>query len=329
MKVFITGIPGFAGSFLTEELLAQGYEVYGTHLPNENLQNLAHIKDKIQINPLDFNKPEIIPQMLACVKPDYIFHLAAQSSVKKSFDSPQESYQANFFGTYHMLEAARELKKLRGFLFVSSSDIYGIVKPKDLPLTENHPLRPVSPYGVSKAAADMLCYQYYINFEMPIVRVRAFNHSGPRQGRGFVVTDFSAQIAELEMNRRKRVLKVGDLSSRRDISDVRDIVRGYRLAVEKGQPGETYQLCSGHAVRIETLLKKLLRHSTVSIDYVVDKHLIRKSEVPILKGDASKAEKKLGYKRNYSIDDTLKDCLEYYRSLQGGKSGRSSKKDKR
>lgn len=329
MKAFITGIPGFAGSFLAEELLAQGYQVYGTHLPNENLQNLAHIKDKIQINPLDFNKSEIIPQMLTCVKPDYIFHLAAQSSVQKSYDSPRDTYQTNFMGTYHVLEAARQLNKLRGVLFVSSSDIYGVVKPKDLPLTENHPLRPVSPYGVSKAAADMLCYQYFKNFDLPIVRVRAFNHSGPRQAKGFVVTDFSDQIAELESNGRKKVIKVGDLSARRDISDVRDIVRGYRLALEKGKPGEIYQLCSGQAVRIETVLKKLLRHSTVSIDIEVNKNLIRATEVPIIKGDASKAEMKLGYKRNFSIDDTLKDCLEYYRSLQGGKSGRSSKKDKR
>ena len=161
------------------------------------------------------------------------------------------------------------------------------------------------------------------------MRVRAFNHSGPRQGNGFVITDFASQIAELENSRRKKIIKVGDLSARRDISDVRDIVRGYRLALEKGRPGEVYLLCRGQAVRIETVLKKLLRHSTVSIDIVVDKNLIRSTEVPVLRGDASKAEKKLGYKRNYSLDDTLKDCLEYYRSLQGGKSGRSSKKDKR
>jgi len=329
MKAFITGISGFAGSFLAEELLACGYEVFGTYLPSENLQNIKHIEDQISINPLDFLKPAVIPQMLACVKPDYIFHLGAQASVGRSFQNPLETYQINFNGTYHLLEAARKIKRLKGLMFVSSSDIYGIVKPKDLPLTEEHPLRPVSPYGVSKAAADMLGYQYYKNYDLPIVRIRAFNHSGPRQGRGFAISDFSSQIAELESSRRKKVIKIGDLSARRDISDVRDIVRGYRLSLEKGKPGEIYHLCSGQAIRIETLLRKLLKQSMVAIDIKVDSKLIRKTEVPVLKGDCSKAEKKIKYKRNFTIDDTLIDCLEYYRSLQGGTSGRSSKKDKR
>jgi GDP-4-dehydro-6-deoxy-D-mannose reductase len=325
MKALITGVPGFAGSHLAENLLAHGYKVYGTHLPGESLRNLSECCKRIELFPMDFHKPEKIPSLLKNVKPDYIFHLAALPSVGGSFLDPQETYLVNFMGTFHLLQAALELKKLPRFIMVSSSDIYGVVKKNELPIKIDHPLKPVSPYAVSKAACDMMGYQYFKNYGLPVVRVRSFSHSGPRQARGFVIPDLSFQIAQLEKSRkRKKVIKVGNLKARRDISDVRDIVDGYRLAAEKGRPGEIYQLCSGKAHAISTLLNKLIKLSNDEIKTEIDPGLSRPTDLPVLKGDVSKAENKLGYKRKYSINDTLKDCLDYYRSLQGGKSGGSS-----
>ena len=319
MKALITGVPGFAGSHLAENLLGHGYKVYGTHLPGESLRNLSVCRKKLELFPMDFHKPEKIPSLLKKINPDYIFHLAALPSVGGSFLDPQETYLVNFMGTFHLLQATLDLKKLRKIIMVSSSDIYGVVRKNELPISIDHPLRPVSPYAVSKAACDMMGYQYFKNYGLPVVRVRSFSHSGPRQARGFVIPDLSFQIAQLENSRKKRkVIKVGNLRARRDISDVRDIVDGYRLAAEKGKPGEVYQLCSGKAHAISTLLNKLIKLSNDDIRTEIDPKLSRPTDLPVLKGDVSKAENRLGYKRKYSINDTLKDCLDYYRSLQGG-----------
>jgi GDP-4-dehydro-6-deoxy-D-mannose reductase len=316
MNALISGIAGFAGSHLAEELLKHEYQVFGTHLPDENLRNLETFKSDVELVELDFNDPRKVPEILRSTKPDYIFHLAALSSVGGSFRDPYGTYVVNFFGTFFMLQAAMKLKNLKKFVLVASSDIYGIVKPEELPLKIDRQLKPVSPYGVSKAACDMMGYQYFMNYEMPVVRVRSFPHSGPRQGPGFVIPDFSNQIAMLEKSpKKKNIIKVGNLDAQRDISDVRDIVTGYRLAAEKGRPGEIYQLCTGQTNAISALLDKLIKMSSVKIETQFDPQLARPTDVPILSGDASRAENELGYARKYSIDDTLKDCLDYYRSL--------------
>ncbi len=316
MKALITGVPGFAGSHLAENLLGHNYEVYGTHLPGESLSNLSSCRKELKLAAMDFHKPGRIPALLKKIEPDYIFHLAALPSVAASFLDPLETYNVNFMGTFHLLRAALDLKQLKKLIIISSSDIYGLVQQKDLPIKIDQPLQPVSPYAVSKAACDMMGYQCFINYGLPVVRIRAFSHSGPRQARGFVIPDFSYQIARLEkFRKRRRVIRVGNLKVRRDISDVRDIVNGYRLAAKKGRPGEVYQLCSGKAYAISTLLNKLIKLSHNKIEIETDPKLSRPTDIPVLKGDASTAEKKLGYKRKYSIDDTLRDCLDYYRSL--------------
>jgi GDP-4-dehydro-6-deoxy-D-mannose reductase len=316
MNALITGIAGFAGSHLAEELLKHDYQISGTHLPDEGLSNLETFKSDVELIELDFNDPRKVPEILRSTKPDYIFHLAALSSVGGSFRDPYGTYVVNVFGTFFMLQAAMKLKNLKKFVLVTSSDIYGIVKPEELPLKTDRQLKPVSPYGVSKAACDMMGHQYFTNYEMPVVRVRSFPHSGPRQGPGFVIPDFSNQIAMLEKSpKKKNVIKVGNLDARRDISDVRDIVSGYRLAAEKGRPEEIYQLCTGQTNAISALLDKLIKMSSVKIETQFDPELARPTDVPILSGDASRAENELGYTRKYSIDDTLKDCLDYYRSL--------------
>jgi len=321
MRALITGIPGFAGSHLAGELLQYDYEVHGTHLPGEDLQRIKDAGNKLKLYSLDFLGDPDIDDLLGRIKPDYIFHLAAQPSVGNSFKYPQKTLKINLLGTLQLLEASRRLRSLKGFLIVTSADIYGVIKRNDLPINENQRLQPVSPYGVSKAACDLMGYQYFKNYELPVVRIRAFNHSGPGQGRGFVVTDICHQIASLENSRRKPIIKVGNLKVKRDISDVRDIVRGYRLALEKGRAGEAYNLCSGRAHSVQTLFNKLRRMTDLKIEPKIDPELARPTDVPILIGDSSQAEKHLGYKQNFTIDDTLEDCLNYYRSIQGGIDG--------
>lgn len=324
MRVFVTGISGFAGSFLAREMLEKGYDVSGTSLPGENLDRIKNLIDNLRLYPLDLKNPRKLKSILKKEKPDYIVHLAAQSSVGRSFKYPQETYDINFFGTFHLIESALAGCALHKFVLVSSADVCGVVKKKDMPLSPDHPPKPVSPYGLSKAACEMLAWQYYKKQDFPAVVIRAFNHSGPGQERGFVIPDFCSQIATLEKKRGPKKMRVGNLSARRDISDVRDIVVGYRLALERGKPGKTYNLCSGRSYRIETLLEKLLRFASADIHVETDPKLSRPSEVPVLTGDISKTEKQLGYKLNYQIDDTLKDCLNYYRSFQGGTHGRAS-----
>ena len=182
-----------------------------------------------------------------------------------------------------------------------------------MPIKPDYPLRPVSPYGASKAAADIVSYQYYRAFGLPVVRIRAFNHTGPRQATGYVIPDFCSQISRIEKSHRKGIIRVGDLSAKRDIADVRDIVDGYRLAAERGTIGDAYILASGKADTVENYLHMLVKHSTADISIRVDKKLLRPVEVPLLVGSISKAKRELGYKPRYKIEETLVDTLEYWR----------------
>jgi len=215
-----------------------------------------------------------------------------------------------------MLAAAAAAEGLKKFVFVSSSETYGRFRPPGKTLTENHPLNPVSPYGISKAAAEFACHAYAKRFELPVVISRSFNHSGPRQSRDFVIPSFAGQIAAIEKGLAKPVIYVGNLSARRDLSDVRDIVRGYRLLAEKGQTSHVYQLCSGRAVSIQTVLNQLLRLSKRKIKVRTDKTRLRASDIPVLRGDNSLAVRKLGYQVRYSLKQTLLSTLDYWREKQ-------------
>lgn len=311
---FITGIAGFAGSYLAEELLANGYRVSGTIYNHEPQDNIVHLESQISLHNLDIVDTDACERLLKKIKPDYLFHLAAFASVGRSHHKVRGTLMVNVDGTVNVLEAARQLPKLRKMVFVSSADVYGMFKPKSMTLTEAQPPAPVSPYGISKAAAERLCDYYHRVHDLPVVIVRAFNHSGPRQTDDFVIPAFAKQVAMIEAGRQKATLKVGDLSARRDFSDVRDIVRGYRLAAEKGIAGEIYQLCSGKAVAVRRVLDILLSRSRKQIRVEIDKSRLRKSDIPLLRGSCRKASSKLGYSVRYTIETMLTDTLEFWRS---------------
>lgn len=314
MKVLITGIAGFVGSHLAELLIQKNQKIYGTCLACEPKDNIAHIKKGINLTECDVTDFKSLSKLIHRIKPDRIYHLAAFSSVGESFTKPLDAVEVNVRGTLYLLEILRKTKKRIRLLVVSSSDIYGKVKKKDLPIKETQNLNPISPYGASKACADLLAYQYYQSYGTFVIRTRSFNHTGPRQRLGFVVPDFASQIARIDEGISKPTMKVGNLSARRDISDVRDVVRAYYLLMEKGRPGEAYNVCSAKAYKIETYLSTLLRFSSKRI-LVRKKGKTRPAEIPILLGDNSKIKKEVRWKPRISIHKTLKDTLDYWKDM--------------
>jgi len=313
MRALITGITGFAGSHLADNLLAHNVEVAGTYLTGESFRNISDIKERLYLRASTMSEPARLAKLVRDFSPQWVFHLAAMASVGQSFARPLETMTTNLMGTMHLYECLRTLKGLEKIVFVSSADVYGPLPPRKMPIEPDYPLRPVSPYGASKAAADIVSYQYFRAYGLPILRVRAFNHTGPRQGKGYVIPDFCSQIADIEKKTRKGVISVGDLSAKRDISDVRDIVEGYRLVAAKGFVGEAYILASGKADSVESYLRMLIARSAADITIKVDKRLLRPVEVPLLVGSIAKAKKDLGYKPSHKIDQTLVDTLEYWR----------------
>jgi GDP-4-dehydro-6-deoxy-D-mannose reductase len=316
-RAFITGTAGFAGSYLAEELLASGFDVSGALYPGESTRNVRGIKTALKLFTLEILNEKKCQELIDHLKPDYIFHLAAIASVGRSFRMEKETLRVNLEGTVNILDAARDLGHLKALLFVSSPEVYGRFRPVNKTLTETQSFEPISPYGISKAAAESVCRHYWRQYGVPVVIARAFNHSGPRQSDDFAVPAFSRQVAIIEAGWQRPILKVGDLSARRDLSDVRDIVRGYRLAAIKGTPGEVYQLCSGKTVSLQSVVKRLLTMSSKKIRLQVDKNRLRKAEIPILRGSYRKAAQRLGYEVRYKLKDTLADTLDYWRKEVG------------
>jgi GDP-4-dehydro-6-deoxy-D-mannose reductase len=313
MKVLITGIAGFVGSHLAELLLEKGDEVFGICLACESLENIREIKKDLHLTNCDITDFDQLSKVIRRINPDEIYHLAALSSVGKSFGHPADTIETNVSGTLYLLEILRNRRKEVRILIVGSSDMYGVVKPKDIPITEEKPLLPVSPYGSSKAMCDLLAYQYFKSYGVQAIRVRAFNHTGPRQGMGFVVPDFASQIAKIEADILPPVMKVGNLSSKRDLSDVRDIVRGYQLLMKEGKAGEAYNICSGKAYSIKNVLKGLLSLSKKKIRVRMNEKMNRPAEIPVLVGENSKIKRDTGWRQKIPIEKTLQDTLNFWR----------------
>ena len=314
MRVLITGITGFVGSHMAEYALAKGAQVFGSNRWRSKTENIDHLRDKVTFLESDLRDLSSVRSLLEISSPDFVVHLAAQSFVGVSWHAPAETLSTNILSQVHLLEAIRGLKMSPRFLAVGSSEEYGLVYPNELPINESNPLRPLSPYAVSKVTQDMMAFQYFKSYGLPIVRTRAFNHEGPRRGDVFVTSNFARQVAEIEAGLREPLMYVGDLTPRRDYSDVRDIVRGYWLLLEKGEPGEVYNLCSGTSWAIQQVLDFLLDQSKVKgISIKTDPARLRPSDVMILEGDPGKVFKATGWKVEIPFERTLAELLDYWR----------------
>ncbi|GLX71209.1 GDP-mannose 4,6-dehydratase [Paenibacillus glycanilyticus] len=313
MKALITGITGFVGSHLAEHLLSQGIEVTGTIRSHSSLRHIRHLLPDMRLYECELMDPDAVERMMTEVRPDLIFHLAAQSYVPLSWESPAETLTNNIMGQIHLLEAIRKLDLTPKVLIACSSEEYGQVQEDEVPVTEMNPLRPISPYAVSKIAQDYLGYQYYKTYNLHIVRTRTFNHSGPRRGEQFVTSNFAKQIAEIEKGFKPPVLYVGNLDATRDFMDVRDVVRAYRMALDYCQPGEIYNIASGQGREVREVLQVLLGFSTVDITVEEDKTRLRPSDVKVLVGDYTKFYRQTGWTPEISFEQSLNDLLNYWR----------------
>ncbi len=327
-----------AGSHLAEYLLSRGdCEVYGTFRWRSRMDNLQDLARQGKLNVLHpgvtdcavvahatrseaLNLIEIdlldawaVRRVIACVRPDFIFHLAAQSFVPTSWHAPAETMQVNTVGQINLFESVRA-EGIDPLIHVAgSSEEYGLVYPDEVPMKESNPLRPLSPYAVSKVAQEMLAWQYFRSYGLRTVVTRGFNHTGPRRGEVFVTSSFARQIAEIELGMRPPIIFVGDLQSKRDWSDVRDMVRGYWLALEKGIPGEVYNVGSGVTRSVGEMLETLLRMTPVKIDVKVDPARLRPSDVKVLWSDYGKFNQQTGWEPQIPFETTMGDLLDYWR----------------
>ncbi len=293
MRALITGVEGFVGSHLAKELKSKGYEVAGTYL-NECTLNIKKYH-------VDILEPREIEKCLVDYKPHLIFHLAAISNVKLSMEKPELTFRVNVEGTKNILERTKAK-----VLLIGSATEYGI--PKKLPITEDHPLNPGTPYAKSKVECEKLAKKY-----PGVFVVRSFNHIGPGQTEDFVASAFAKQIVEIE-NGEKDTIKVGNLEAKRDFTDVRDIVRAYVLAMERGRPHTPYNICSGTAISIKELLDRLLSLSTAEVKIEKDPQRMRPSDIPILLGDNTRFCSATGWKPEIPLGSTLNDIMKYWRA---------------
>lgn len=306
MKALITGGGGFIGSHIADFLLDRGMEVHAT--VHEKSRNLRHIQGRIKIIKCDICDRKQMQKAVKQAEPDYVFHMGAQSFVMPSWADPEGTYKTNIMGTYYLLEALKESGAITAV--ASSSAAYGLNYPEEIPIKETKEFRPSSPYAVSKAAADMLTFLYWRTYGMKTLRLRFFNTIGPRK-TGSAVADWTRGVAEIEAGRRQE-LGVGNLEPVVDLTDVRDSVKAIWLLTKKGKWGDAYNICSGRGHKMKEVLDRITSMSSKKIKVVTDKAKLRPSDDPIFIGDNTKL-KKLGWKPEIPLDETLKDTLDYWR----------------
>src|SRR3954470_9703680 len=296
VKAFVTGGHGFVGSWLVQHLTAAGDEVVAPHADEVDITDAAVIRTAI-----------------ADAAPDAVYHLAAFTHVGDSWNEPAKAFEANVTGTLRLLEAARSAASRPTVLVVSSSEVYGRVAAEQLPITEDAPLRPVTPYAASKAAAEMAAVQAHLGYDQPVIVVRPFNHVGPGQSPSFVVSALARNVAEAE-RKGTATVRVGNLSPRRDFTDVRDVVAAYRALVLSGEPGQIYHICSGRDVAISEIADRLLDLSESDLRLDVDPTLFRPVDVPEVRGDPGRIESATGWRPAIPLEQTLADTLAYWRT---------------
>lgn len=279
------------------------------------------MRDRLHLHRGDLRNPSWIDHVIETVRPQLVFHLAAWSDVRASWDQPWAAYELNIGCQLNLLEALRRHAPEAKVLVVASSEVYGLIGPDDLPIDEETPLRPNSPYGISKVAQDLMAQQYWFNYGLPTVRVRSFNHIGPGQSDSFVASAFARQIAEIEGGLQEPVLKVGNLEAERDYTDVRDMVRAYWLALQHGEPGGVYNVGSGASYPVQDLLDVLLDLSDIEIAVEQDPERLRPSDVSRIVCNPDRFFKKTGWLPTISLRESLADVLQFWRENTGAHSG--------
>jgi GDP-4-dehydro-6-deoxy-D-mannose reductase len=299
VRAFVTGGSGFVGPWLVRHLEDAGDEVV------------------VAGHDVDVTDDKAIAAAVTEAQADAIYHLAAQASVPQSWEAPAHTFEVNAIGTLNLLDAARRCRPMPRVLLVSSAEVYGMVTPDEVPIAESAPFRPVTPYAASKVAAEYLGVQAHLAHGLPVVRARPFNHVGPAQSGAFVVADLARRIVDAQRTG-TTTLRVGNLSARRDFTDVRDVVRAYRLLVDKGAPGEVYNVCSGTDLAIADLAARLLAIAGVELSLEPDPDLVRPVDVPVLRGDPARIRAATGWQPEIPLDATISDVLEHWRTSNSG-----------
>ena len=312
LRALITGVSGFVGSHLAEHLLAQtDWEVAGTvYGPHGNIDA---IRDQLYLYPAELSQLPVAEFVLQHARPDLVFHLAAMAVTGESWRDPAATLRINLSMQANILQAIVNLGLRSRVIVVGSSEEYGAVSEQDLPVNESAPFRPLNPYAVSKVGQDMLGLQYHLSHGLDVVRVRPFNHIGPRQGLGFVTSDFASQVARIEAGRQAPVMRVGNLEAERDFTDVRDVVRAYHLLAQHGEAGEVYNIGSGRAHAVREVLEGLLRQAGADIQVEPDPDRMRPSDIPRVVCDYRKLRECTGWEPKISFEDSLVDVLVYWR----------------
>lgn len=322
MRAFVTGIAGFVGSHLAEMLIARGVQVHGLIMPGGPLENLDEIRGNpmsaaaLRLYEADLGDLERLMTVIEEVRPEQVYHLAAASSVRRSLENPGEAFQVNVMGTRNLLEAMRRAGISPRILLVSSAEVYGESARLPRPLREDDSLLPVTPYGASKAAAELIARRYVEEFGLDIVRVRPFPHTGPRHAPNFVFSDWARQLAEIETGRRPPRLQVGNLDVRRDLSDVRDVVEAYWLALGRGETGAVYNVCSGRVYALREVLNILVGLTDLDVEVVADYKRLRPHDVEVLAGRFEALRARTGWEATRPLNQTLGDLLSHWRAGQ-------------
>lgn len=301
MRAYVTGASGFVGRWLVAHLESAGDTV-------------------VPAGPgVDVTDAAAVARSMAAAVPDAVYHLAGLAHVQRSWEEPAEYLRVNAGGTLHVLEAARACARPPRVLVISSAEVYGAARSEQLPVGEAEPMRPVSPYAASKAAAELVTVQAHLGRGLAAVRARPFNHAGPGQAPTFAIPAFARRIVEAQRHG-AGALRVGNLSARRDIVDVRDVVRAYRLLVERGEPGEAYNVCTGRSVEVGEVLQRLLDLAAADLRLEEDPDLLRPIDVAELRGDPSRLRAVTGWEPEIPLDSTLHAVLDEAREAAAGVS---------
>lgn len=318
MRILITGITGFAGGHLTEALLAQGQNsIIGLSRRGTWPSGWQHLQGQVVLRSCNLEDAAAIEALVREIRPEQIFHLAGYAHAGHSLQEPDGAWNGNLLATRRLYEAVARWGGRPRILFVGSGLIYGDAADPLQAHAEDAPLRPVNPYAASKAAADLASYQYTRSQGLDIVRCRPFNHIGPRQSPDFVVASFARQIAAIEQGLQPPVLETGNLAPRRDFTDVRDVVRAYLLLMNKGRTGEAYNIGTGEAHAIQTIVDRLLTLARVKITVRQKPELVRSTETNVVRADATRLRTETGWAPQFTLDQTLADILAYWRAALG------------